>query len=287
MQRKIRYIVPALSMRSVFQASPMRYMLPAVFALLAIAACKKVINVDLNNVTPQIVIEGNIDNTLGVQPVVVKITKTVNFSADNVFPPVRGATVIITDSTTGRSFSLNETDSGVYTTFQLSGIPKHTYILSVTAEGKQYTAKSTMPGTVGLDSVTFAENTDFNNKKEINAVVNFQDPTAAGNNYQFTEYLNGKLVPNIFVFEDRLSNGRYIEQPLFNDSAYLQKGDTLTLSMYCVDRSIYNYFFTLLNVTGDNNFQSATPANPNTNFSNGALGYFSAHTVNKTKLVVY
>ena len=255
------------------------------FAVLAIAACKKVINVDLNNVTPQIVIEGEITNEQ--PPYHVKISKTVNFSSDNTFPPVSGATVKITDSITGRIFQLNETSPGLYTTSQLTGIPKHTYLLSVTAEGKQYVASSTMPGTVALDSVTFAENTDFNNKKEINAVVNFRDPSAAGNYYQFTERLNGKLVPNIFVFEDRLSNGRYIEQPLFNDSAYLQKGDTLSLSMFCVDKNIYNYFFTLLNVTGNNNFQSATPANPNTNISNGALGYFSAHTVNKTKLLVY
>jgi hypothetical protein len=250
-----------------------------------IAACKKVINVDLNNVVPQIVIEGEITNE--TPPFHVKISKTVNFSSDNIYPPVTGATVKITDSTVGRTIQLNESGSGDYITSQLAGIPKHTYILSVLAEGKQYTATSTMPGTVALDSVTFAENTDFNNKKEINAVVNFQDPTAAGNYYQFTEYLNGKLVPNIFVFEDRLSNGRYIVQPLYNDSAYLQKGDTLQLSMFCVDRNIYNYFFTLMNVTGNNNFQSATPANPNTNISNGALGYFSAHTVNKTKLFVY
>lgn len=254
-------------------------------ALVAMAACKKVINVDLNNVTAQIVIEGEITNNLN--PVYVRISKTVNFSSDNTFPPVSGATVTVTDSTTGRIFSLNETDSGLYTTVQITGIPKHTYLLSVNAEGKQYKASSTMPGTVALDSVTFAENTDFNNKKEINAIVNFQDPTAAGNYYQFTEYLNGKLVPNIFVFEDRLSNGRYVQQPLYNDSSYLQKGDTLQLNMYCVDKNIYNYFFTLLNVTGNNNFQSATPANPNTNISNGALGYFSAHTVNQLKLLVY
>lgn len=276
MQKKIRKIFPA---------SYRFALLPAIATLLTITACKKVINVDLNNVTPQIVIEGEISNEL--PPYQVKISKTVNFSSDNSFPPVSGATVQITDSITGRIFSLNETSPGIYTTSQVTGIPKHTYLLSVIAEGKQYNAKSTMPGTVALDSVTFAENTDFNNKKDINAVVNFQDPTTPGNYYQFTEYLNGKLVPNIFVFEDRLSNARYIEQPLYNDSTYLQKGDTLALSMYCIDKNIYNYFFTLLNVTGNNNFQSATPANPNSNISNGALGYFSAHTVNRTKLIVY
>ena len=49
------------------------------FAALAIAACKKVINVDLNNAAPQIVIEGEITNEL--PPYQVRISKTVNFSA--------------------------------------------------------------------------------------------------------------------------------------------------------------------------------------------------------------
>jgi Domain of unknown function (DUF4249) len=261
------------------------YLIP--FLLLTAYACKKVINVDLKNTTPQIVIEGNIDNALGVSPVVVRVSKTVDFSEANRFPAVTGATVKLTDSTIGRTFQLNETDSGVYTTFQIGGIPKHTYILTVDADGKQYTASSTMPGTVSMDSVTFAENTDFNNKKQINAVVNFQDPTNPGNYYQFTETRNGIAIPNIFVFEDRLSNGRYIQEPLFNDSAYLKRGDTLSLSMYCVDKNVYNYFFTLLSVTGNNNFQTSTPANPITNFDNGALGYFSAHTVNTIRLLVY
>jgi Domain of unknown function (DUF4249) len=253
--------------------------------VLATGACKKVINVDLNNVAPQIVIEGEITNKQ--PPYQVRISKTVNFSADNNYPPVTGATVKITDSTLGVTVQLAEEGGGIYRLTQLSGIPNHTYILSVTTGGQQYTASSTMPTNVLLDSVSFAQNTDFNNKQEINAVVNFLDPPGLGNYYEFIETVNGRTIPDIFVFEDRLSDGRYVEQPLFNDSAYLQKNDTLQLSMYCIDKNIYNYFFTLMNVTGNNNFQTATPANPNSNFNNGALGYFSAHTVNKTKLMVY
>ena len=144
-----------------------------------------------------------------------------------------------------------------------------------------------MRSTVGLDSVTFALNTDYDNKKTINAVVNFQDPPGHVNYYQFAESVRGRSIPNIFVFEDRLSDGKYIEQPLFNDSSYLQKGDTLLLTMNCIDRNVFNYFYTLTNVTGNNDFQTATPANPNTNISNGALGYFSAHTTLRVKVEVY
>ncbi|MES1159361.1 MAG: DUF4249 domain-containing protein, partial [Bacteroidota bacterium] len=257
------------------QSNPLRLLW--VFTLTALPAgfaCKKVVQVDLNNAAPHIVIEGEVTNR--TETYQVRISKTVDFSADNTYPPVTGATVSIRDSTTGHGVNLTESSPGIYTTNAFTGVPRHIYNLLVFAEGKEYRASSTMPLPVPLDSVTFAKNIDFNNKKDINVVVNFQDPPGLGNYYQFTEILNGKGIPNIFVFEDRLSDGRYIEQPLFNDSTYLQKGDTMLLKMYNVDKNIYDYFNTLIQVTGNNNFQSATPANPNTNISNGALGYFSA-----------
>ncbi len=249
-------------------------------------ACKKTVKVNLNNVSPRIVIEGEIINQPG--PYEVRVTKTVNFSDDNIFPPVSGAEVRITDTTNGIGYDLAETSPGLYTVNGSIGIPRHTYQLYVKAEGQVYTALSTMPDVVHLDSVTFAINTDFNGKKDLNAVVNFQDPVGVVNYYQFLEYVNGRLIPNNFVFEDRLSDGRYIEQPLYNDSSYLQKGDSLLLRMYCIDKNVYNYFFSLLQVSGNNGgFQSASPDNPVTNLSGGALGYFSAHTVSRVRMEIY
>ena len=256
----------------------------SVLSLGAGLACKKTIQLDLDNAPPRIVIEGEITNQPG--PYQVKISRTVAFSEPNDFPPVTGATVEVTDSNNSIRYSFNETSPGVYTG-NFTGVPKHSYYLVVQADSQQYTAMSTMPEAVSLDSITFAVNTDFNGKKELNAVVNFPDPPGIVNYYQFIEYLNGKLIPNTFVFEDRLSDGRYIEQPLFNDSSYLHRGDTLQLRMYCIDKNIYNYFFSLIQVTGNSGFQSASPDNPISNITGGALGYFSAHTVHREKLVVY
>jgi len=248
------------------------------------AACKKAIHVDLNNAASQLVIEGEIVNG-GVPQ--VRLSRSVNFSASNSYPPVSGATVRVTDSNNTVTAVLRESAPGSYISKTFTGVPGHVYQLEVTADGKTYRASSKMPRIVPLDSVSFAVNTDFNNKQDINAIVNFQDPPGPGNYYQFTESVKGRLIPNIFVFEDRLSDGRYIEQPLFNDSAYLQRKDTLLLTMNCVDKNVYDYFYTLSGVTGNNNFQAATPANPNSNISNGALGYFSAHTSLRIKVEVY
>jgi hypothetical protein len=252
--------------------------------LLWVAACKKVVSVELRDAPSQLVIEGEVTNAGAPH---VKISRSVAFSASNSYPPESGAVVTVTDSNNGLVAILREAEAGMYTTRTFSSPPGHVYQLSVTVGGQLYTASSAMPRQVMLDSVTFAMNTDINNHKDINAVVNFQDPPGEVNYYQFAEEKGTRLLPDVFVFEDRLSDGRYIEQPLFNDSTYLQRGDQLMLTMNCVDRNVYQYFYSLSGVTGNNGFQTATPANPVSNISNGALGYFSAHTTQRVIVEVY
>ena len=263
----------------------LRYLYAVLLVTLPCVACKKIIQVNLTNVSPQIVIEGNVTDNAG--PYYVQITRSVNYAANSVFPPVADAVVSITDSTTGRKDVLIEVDSGVYATQFLIGQPQHTYQLLVIEDGQQYRATSTMPLPVKLDSVTFEQNNNLNGISTITAIVDFQDPRGVTNYYQFTEAVNGKAVPDIFVFDDRLSDGKYIEEPLFNDTAYLIAGAPLLLTMNCVDENIYNYFYELSNVTATAGIQSTTPANPASNINNGALGYFSAHTTTFEQLYVY
>lgn len=244
---------------------------------LSLFSCKKIVTLNLNQVPAAIVIQGNVTNATG--PTYVTISQPVDFYADNTFPPVSGATVVISDNN-GQIDTLSEVSPGTYASSSIEGAPGTTYQLSVTSQGQQYTATSTMPATVNLDSVTFEVNSGFG-RKQISAVANFQDPAGVKNYYQFVEYLNGtQLTKDLFVFDDRLSDGRYINYTLFNDSAYLQPGDQLEVDMYCIDSAVYSYFFQLLQSDGAGSFNtSASPANPTSNISHGAYGYFSAHTV--------
>jgi hypothetical protein len=145
-----------------------------------------------------------------------------------------------------------------------------------------------MPESVPLDSVTFETLTGFG-QQQISAVVNFQDPAGIQNDYRFVEYIKGEqFTRNIFIFSDRLSDGKYIVNTLRNDSSYLSPGDMLEVKMYCIDEPVYNYFDQLSRVSGSGTFNtSASPANPVSNISNGAYGYFSAHTVRIRKVTVY
>lgn len=244
-------------------------------------SCTKVVDINLNDSSPQVVIEGNVTNAPG--PYYVRVIKTVNFSDDNIYPPVTGATVKITDDTNTVSDMLTETSPGVYATNTLQGIPGHSYQLYVLADGQTYTASSVMPQPVPLDSVTFQHLNIFGSTN-INAVANFKDPAGVSNYYSFIQWVNGRRLENTFVFDDRLSDGKYISQQIFTDSTYISAGNTIMLQMNCLDKSAYNYFNTLGQVTGGGDF---SPANPVSNISNNALGYFSAHTVQTKTVIAY
>jgi hypothetical protein len=256
-----------------------------VFGLLTFFSCKKVINVDINNASSQIVITGEVTNASG--PYTVSISSTVNFSADNNFPSVSGALVIISDNY-GLKDSLSEISPGVYATHTYwHGQPGNIYTLNVSSSGKNYTAVSPMPQPVNLDSVSFQQSLRGGGKRVIEAVANFQDPAGVANYYQFAESINDTVLNKVFIFSDRLSDGKYISQALDDDSTDLENGNQLTFSMYCIDENVYQYLYELRQLQDANPFNEATPANPDSNISGGALGYFSAHTIQTKQLTVH
>ena len=257
-----------------------------IIALLLFCSCQKTVTLPLNTAPSQIVIQGEVTNAAG--PYTVTINKSVGFYTDNTFPPISGAVVKISDNQ-GNTDSLTETFTpGVYTTHTLQGIPGNTYTLYVFAQDTAYTAVSTMPMPVNLDSVSFEATTGFG-KTRISAEVNFQDPAGIHNYYQFIQFINTvQFTKDIFIFDDRLSDGRYIVNDLRMDSTYIKPGDVVTVNMYCIDENVYNYFNQIEQSSGNGAFNTtASPTNPATNISNGAYGYFSAHTIQTKSAYVY
>ena len=56
--------------------------------------------------------------------------------------------------------------------------------------------------------------------------------------------------------------------------------------MQCVDVAVYNYFKALPLVNISNSGGDITHVNPVSNISNGALGYFSAHTSEVKSIII-
>ncbi len=248
---------------------------------LALFSCQKIIKVDLNSSAPKVVIEGSINDEPG--PYFVKVSQTVNFDQTNIFPAVTGATVIISDDA-GNSEALTESSPGVYRSATITGVAGRTYTLSVTAAGKTYIAVSKMNNPVQMDSVN-TQKSLFGSRKNIH--VFFNDPASIENWYKIVKTVNDSVRRDIYVTPDILRDGQQMEEILFSNNAEdsLTRGDSVTIALQSIDEGVYEYFRTLAPIT-EGNDPGATPANPKTNLSNGALGYFNAYAVTRKSLIV-
>ncbi|MGM9474899.1 DUF4249 domain-containing protein [Pedobacter sp. GSP4] len=250
------------------------------FFALAFSSCKKIISIETENAAPQIVIEGKINDTLGDQQ--VKISKTIGYTESNVFPKVSGATVTVTDSR-GNNFIFKEgTTPGTYIN-RMKGVPGITYHLNVTVEGQSYTASSKMPNVVKMDSIGIIKNVFFGRERKTAAAF-LTDPANETNFYHFNLYVNDVLSQRFYVNNDRLTNGNDLRIQLFfkanndHDSDELNSNDKIKVEMECIDANIFDYWYALSQQSNRGPNQGTTPANPTSNISNQALGYFSANT---------
>jgi hypothetical protein len=136
-----------------------------------------------------------------------------------------------------------------------------------------------MPFPVEIDTL-YSSKMNGSEMHQIN--VDFIDPADIKNYYRLVDIVNGKSLGNDLVTSDELSQGKKIEGTLVYDEKDLKVGDTLTLWLETVDKGVYTYF----NTASLSNQDSATPANPVSNISNKALGYFNACAVRKKSIVI-
>jgi len=246
--------------------------------VITFCSCQKVINVNLGSTPPAYVVVGNITDQPG--PYTVTITKSVNFDQDNVFPGVHGATVYITDVTAGLTDTLSEFVTGMYQTHILTGTPGHVYKMNIITSNQNFTATSTMPQPVALDSV-YTQTSIFGGDTDV--VPMYKDPVGLGNFYHLLLTIEDSVSTEIYLHNDEISDGEEVKQPLRNNIKVLP-GNTITVELQCIDSGVYQYYNNLQQTEQQN---SATPANPQSNVKGGALGYFSAHTVRKKSITVH
>lgn len=250
-----------------------------VFAVSAsLISCQKVIDIDLKSTEPRIVIQGSITDQEGSYS--VEIHKTVNFNEVNDFPPVSGALVVISDDLENSEI-LTETSPGIYTGSSLQGVPGRTYTLSVKVNDQEYKAVSTMPLPVEITDLKIRQS-DFGPDKVVD--VTFNDILDVDNYYRIIQIINGSQQPEIDIYDDEFNNGTEINYTLFTDreDVDLQKGDSIVVLLRSIDEPTFEFYRTAREALGS----SQSPANPNSNLSNGALGYFSAFAVRQDTVIV-
>jgi len=256
------------------------FLFVAALICIVFSSCEKVITINLNNSVPVIIIEGEI--TTVREPYLVTVSSSKNFDEDNSFTGRAEAVITIKDITSGVSEILLNRGGGAYQTSVLQGVMGHTYVLTVKLDGKTYEATSTIPPkAVKVDALT-AEYFSLDSK-DIFMVPQYTDPVGKGNCYRIRQFVNGEIIKGSFVRSDDATDGLTYNGQLFYETDQkggnprIKAGDDMTVELQCVDKGVYDYFRTL-NTTIDQD--AATPSNPLTNFSGGALGVFNACSSN-------
>jgi len=258
-----------------------------VITIFVLAGCEKVINLNLVESEPQLVIEGLI--TDGVGPYTVKLSKSGSYFDEPVLPLVSKAIVVISDNL-GTVDTLKETKPGIYLTSKVKGIPGGTYNLSVLSENITYTGSSTMFSHVPIDSLKLrrsysegiAIGSDGQQDVRVEIHCFFRDPLEK-NFYRAYVYTNGNRgYEDYKLYDDQYTNGKLIELQV--KRAHI--GDKIRVDLFSMDKSTYEYYTTFNDLIHSNPIFGSTPMNPNTNLTNGALGFFGACAISTKTIII-
>jgi hypothetical protein len=262
----------------------MKNIFSIIFIAMLFTSCEKTVDLKYKDNRPKIIIEGNITNEPG--PYFVKITKSISLADTGNYPTVDNAVVTINDDA-GNTETLTFQGNGVYRTTTLNGVVGRTYTLNVTAENQTYTAQSTMPQQVPFDSIK-VETVVFTGETEHNLIPIYHDPIPKGNNYRFVLSVNNKLINQHLIQNDEIKNGivNTLRLEINDDDLKLKTGDQVAIKMQCIDKNVALYYTTLVLMADSGPGGGTTPTNPPGNISNGALGVFSAHTIQDKSRVV-
>lgn len=211
---------------------------------LSMIACEDVIDLDLNDGAPRLVIDARLEllenndsrNT-------VKLTRSAGFF-EEVNPLVMNATVFITDGNGVEHDFTFDNIQNLYTNSSIDITENLDYVLTIIDGNDTYTATEQLVTTVPLTDAGQEEIQGFGEITQVNSF--FNDPATLGNNYLFTyedpgnyqvdvsddEFINGNRTPNNFFVED------------------LEPGTNILLTISGIDLQALRFFETLLQQTG-------------------------------------
>ncbi|WP_396188765.1 DUF4249 domain-containing protein [Flavobacterium sp.] len=247
---------------------------------LTLIGCEDVVNVDLANAAPKIVIDASIKwqkGTTGNEQT-IRITTTGDYY-QNTVPVVNGAIVTVADSN-GNIFNFNEVlGTGNYVCTNFNPIVNETYTLTVVANGTTYTASDKLYAVPEITTISQRNDAGLTGN-DIELKFNFQDNSTEENYYLEQYQVPFKPFPLYGVLNDEFTNGNNMFSLIFDED--FESGQNIQFSLHGISKRYYNYMNILINVAGgSSNGPFATPpATVRGNISNQTnpddypLGYF-------------
>lgn len=275
----------------------MKILKTILFALniIVFVSCEDVVDVEVQNGPTRLVVEASLDwekGTSGSQQVII-LSESTPYYSGNTNTEVLGATVIVSNNTSGDEFVFTDQGNGEYLSTTFEPVLGQSYSLRIEYNGEVYSATETMTPVTDITDI-FQDRKDGFDEDLLEIHVIFTDPKEEGNNYLFKFHREGDLLPGLEVGEDRFLNGNEIDwwyEIDGNEDAQtrpFKPGDVLNIEMHGISRAYYDYIKILASQLGGTGLFESTPVAVRgncineTNPENFAYGYFRLTQVVRT-----
>lgn len=252
-----------------------------ILTITLLSSCTEVVNIPLETSNPKLVVEANINWAKGTPGNIQKIvlTKTTNYYSNSV-PKVSGALVTVTNNANTIFNFIEIPNTGEYVCNNFVPVLNANYKMSITSEGKNYTATEILKPVAPIQGFDQDSNGGISGNK-IRVKTLYNDPPNTADYYLYKYKYPNELSPDFYVSDDQFYNGN----PFFSITLYdkLKQGDIIEITHFGISQKYYNYLNILLSLTGNQGggpFQSP-PVSVRGNITNIAdqndfpFGYFS------------
>jgi len=254
--------------------------------------CEKIVEIDIGQSVPQIVIEGFLTDRDTTH--FVKVSRSIQFYEIGL-AAVTDAVITVksgddTFNYTHNPMAIDSMNGYYFSDVEYAGEIGVDYMLSVDVAGVNYSATDTMLFVTPIDSLSFSFAPHMSEEDEADGKI-YQlllyaaEPTDTEDFYQFKFYRNGDLVAypdNIYVFSDVALGSTLNGLP---SPVLYRKGEMASVKILSISREQYIFYSDLSNLLNtDGGMFSPPPANPRNTFTNEALGLWQVSAVSEDSI---
>jgi hypothetical protein len=278
-----------------------------------LGSCERSVNFETKTAETKLVVEATIENN---QPPLVFVSRSIDFFS-NISPAilqnsfVHGAEVYVSNGTlthklkensvnlgNGYSIYYYATDSSNLST-AFTGQLNHAYSLGIVADGKEYTATTTIPNiTKQVNSLYSQPAPPGNDSDDVVLMSTITDPPPFGDYVRYFTKRNSEpfFAPAAATFDDQLvNNSSYTVQvergwdrniPSGDRSSYFKKGDTVVVKLCNIDKATFEFWRTMEYGYANIGNPFATPTKVLSNIHDNALGYFGGYAAQFRTIII-
>lgn len=246
-------------------------------------SCEKVINLELQNAEPRIVVEAVLKDSPGDNKILLSYTSAVY--TDQNFDKISNATVKVFDQNDNEFiFTEDPIIKGFYHNPTFAVQPESDYTLVIYVEDETLTSTGHAFAKPGIDSMIYYPSPfSFSTTDSVFMVEYFSvDNVNEANHYRLRIWINGvEQKEFLYIGNDDFINGQSYNAPFFGADARI--GDTVNIELISMDKANYTYLYQL----SANESNETAPANPTSNIVGNAIGYFGAFTTDTMSIIIY